>query len=187
MHIIWMQARSLRVDVCIPSGLPKSCNSYWRPSGLMSWRFLRALGGYFEVHLRGGRRRNHTSLVEKRIADLHEEWPNPFLVRGGHPRRTQIHGTTGRRAMWAELGIGVINFYVQIFQPKQPSHSNTLTGTWWRGGWVDSFQPDSRGFDSRSSRHVRKLVGQVLNSQLPVALRRETPAQYPCCVGSASE
>src|SRR6218665_2885700 len=30
-------------------------------------------------------------------------------------------------------------------------------------------------------------LGQVLNLQLPVALRREIPAQYPCCVGSASE
>ena len=29
--------------------------------------------------------------------------------------------------------------------------------------------------------------GQVLNLKLPVALQRETPAQYPCCVGSASE
>ena len=27
----------------------------------------------------------------------------------------------------------------------------------------------------------------ALNSQLPVALRRETPAQYSCCVGSAAE
>src|SRR6218665_1374652 len=33
----------------------------------------------------------------------------------------------------------------------------------------------------------RRDPGQVLNSQLPVALRREIPAQYPCCVGSASE
>jgi len=30
-------------------------------------------------------------------------------------------------------------------------------------------------------------LGQVLRSQLPVALRRETPTQYPCCVWSASE
>ena len=30
-------------------------------------------------------------------------------------------------------------------------------------------------------------LGQVLNLQMPLALRRETPAQYPCCVGSASE
>ena len=30
-------------------------------------------------------------------------------------------------------------------------------------------------------------LGQVLNSQLHVALRRETPAQYPCCVRSASK
>jgi len=30
-------------------------------------------------------------------------------------------------------------------------------------------------------------LGQVLNLQLPVVLQRETPAQYPCCVRSASE
>ena len=30
-------------------------------------------------------------------------------------------------------------------------------GTWWRLGCVDSFQPDGRGFDSRSSRHVGTL------------------------------
>ena len=30
-------------------------------------------------------------------------------------------------------------------------------------------------------------IVQGLNSQLPVALQRETPEKYPCCVGSASE
>ena len=29
--------------------------------------------------------------------------------------------------------------------------------------------------------------GQVLHSQLPVALRHEIPTQYPCCVGGVSE
>jgi len=33
----------------------------------------------------------------------------------------------------------------------------------------------------------RRDLGQALHSQLPVVLRRETPTQYPCCVGSASE
>src|SRR6218665_428736 len=33
----------------------------------------------------------------------------------------------------------------------------------------------------------RRDFGQVLHSQLSVAFRREIPAQYPCCVGSASE
>jgi len=40
---------------------------------------------------------------------------------------------------------------------------------------------------NRSCRHVGSDLGQVFNSQLPVAIRRETPSQYPCCVGSASE
>jgi len=30
----------------------------------------------------------------------------------------------------------------------------------------------------------RRDLGQVLNSQLPVALQREIPEQYPCCGGS---
>jgi len=33
----------------------------------------------------------------------------------------------------------------------------------------------------------RRDLGQVLHSQLPVALRLETPTQYPWCVGSASK
>ena len=41
------------------------------------------------------------------------------------------------------------------------------------------------GFESRSSRHVGTL-GKSL-TRLPVALRPETPAQHPCCVGSAFE
>jgi len=44
----------------------------------------------------------------------------------------------------------------------------------WRFGRVDAFRPKGHGFDCRSSRH-------------PVALRREIPAQYTGCVGSASE
>jgi len=34
-------------------------------------------------------------------------------------------------------------------------------------------------------RHV--YLRQFLHSQLPVALRRETPTEYPCCVRGASE
>src|SRR6218665_79988 len=34
---------------------------------------------------------------------------------------------------------------------------------------------------------VYRDLGQVLHSQLSVALRHETQIQYPCCVGSASE
>jgi len=34
---------------------------------------------------------------------------------------------------------------------------STFRGTWWRTGWVDSFQPEGRGFDSRPSRQVGTL------------------------------
>ena len=32
-----------------------------------------------------------------------------------------------------------------------------MLGTWWRIGRVEAFQPDGRGFESRSSRHVGTL------------------------------
>ena len=39
----------------------------------------------------------------------------------------------------------------------------SASGTWWLIGRVDSFQPEGRGFDSRSSRHVGTL-GKSLTS-----------------------
>ena len=51
------------------------------------------------------------------------------------------------------------------------SHSpHTSVGHVWSIGRVDAFRPKGHGFDSRSS---RRNLGQVLNSQLPVALWRE--------------
>jgi len=35
--------------------------------------------------------------------------------------------------------------------------SLTSRGTWWRLIWVDDFQPEGRGLDSRSSRHMGTL------------------------------
>src|SRR6218665_3624192 len=57
----------------------------------------------------------------------------------------------------------------------------------WRTGRVDAFRPKGHGFGSRSSRHVATLGKSVTHIILPVALRRGIPAQYPCCVGGASE
>ena len=39
-------------------------------------------------------------------------------------------------------------------------------GTWWRIGWVDCFQPEGRGFDFRSSRHVGTLGKSLIHSSL---------------------
>ena len=55
-----------------------------------------------------------------------------------------------------------------------------ISGTWWRLGWVDYFQPEGRGFDSRSSRHVYGPWASPLPT-VACALRRKTPIQYPCC------
>jgi len=43
-----------------------------------------------------------------------------------------------------------------------------------------------RGFEFLSGRHVGTL-SKSFTRLWPVALRRETPTQYPLCVGSASE
>jgi len=51
--------------------------------------------------------------------------------------------------------------------------------TWWRLGWVDSFLPEGRLFDSCSSRHVGPWASPL--PAVACALRRETPIQYSCC------
>ena len=57
-----------------------------------------------------------------------------------------------------------------------------------RGGALVEKKPfDRRVVGSNPALAAHRDIGQVLNLQLPVALRRETPAQYPCCVGDASE
>ena len=43
---------------------------------------------------------------------------------------------------------------------------NRNCGTWWRIGWVDSSQPEDRGLDSRSSRHVGTLGKSLTHSCL---------------------
>ena len=42
-------------------------------------------------------------------------------------------------------------------------------GMWWSLGWDDDFQPEGRGFDSRSSRHVGTL-GRSFTCSCPCAL-----------------
>ena len=64
--------------------------------------------------------------------------------------------------------------------------STTKIGAWWLIGRFVAFRPKGRGFESGSSRRVGTF-GKSLYSQLPVALRRETPTQYSGCVWSASE
>ena len=54
-------------------------------------------------------------------------------------------------------------------------------GAWWRIGRFETFRPKGREFESRSIRHVGTLAKSFTCSGL------KTPAQYPCCVGSASE
>ena len=55
------------------------------------------------------------------------------------------------------------------------------------GALVESMPFDRRVVDSNPALAPRRDLEQVHRSLLPVALRRETPAQYPCCVGSAPE
>ena len=71
---------------------------------------------------------------------------------------------------------------VQVHAKKHADiHIRTYVG---RGGaLIESIAFNWRVMGSTPARDL----GQVLNSHLPVALRLETSAQYPCCVGSASE
>src|SRR6218665_2952275 len=66
------------------------------------------------------------------------------------------------------------------------THTYIHCWTWWRIGRVDDFQPEDRGFDSRSSRHVGTLGKSFTCSCLwrfGVKLRYSIRA----VVGSASE
>ena len=54
------------------------------------------------------------------------------------------------------------------------------------GALVESILFDRRVSSSNPAQTPRGDHGQALNLRLPVALRRETPAQYPCCVGCTS-
>jgi len=55
-----------------------------------------------------------------------------------------------------------------------------------RGGALVESTPFVRMvMDSTSAPAPHRDPEQVLNSQFPVALRREIPAQYPLCVGKA--
>ena len=46
---------------------------------------------------------------------------------------------------------------VQIQNPSSRYNYISICGTWWQIGWVGDFQPEGRGFHSRSSRHVGTL------------------------------
>ena len=51
--------------------------------------------------------------------------------------------------------------------------------TWWHTGWVDTFQPEGHGFESRSSRHVGTMGKSLTRSRLwcfSVKLRYSTRA-----------
>ena len=67
---------------------------------------------------------------------------------------------------------------------KQISMFYISCGMVWRIGWVDTFRPKGRGFDSRSGRHVGPLgLGGVVGLTLPMARadRGSRPVYYiPC-------
>ena len=70
------------------------------------------------------------------------------------------------------LCIYYINIYIYIH------------GARWRIARVDAFRPEGAGFESRSSRHL----GKVLHLQLPAAIRRvNSDTASIAVVGSISE
>ena len=60
-------------------------------------------------------------------------------------------------------------------------------GTWWRLGWDDDFQPECRGFDSHSSRHVGTLGKSFTCSCMPVHFGVKLRYSIRAVVGSVSE
>ena len=76
--------------------------------------------------------------------------------------------TQGPLSVWQPVK-QLVSSAVEIFS-LNPNRSNSYQcfyyktrGTWWRLGWDDDFQPEGRGFDSRSSRHagIRAVVGST--------------------------
>jgi len=61
---------------------------------------------------------------------------------------------------------------------------SSYRGTWWCIGWGDDFQPEGRGLDSRSCRHVGTM-GIYL--QLPVRFCVKFRYSIWAVVGNASE
>ena len=58
---------------------------------------------------------------------------------------------------YSSLSCSTQEHLVHVKHGMSSEHMYSLCGTWWRLGWDDDFQPEGRGFDSRSSRHVGTL------------------------------
>ena len=72
--------------------------------------------------------------------------------------------------------------------PKLSATARTLycRGASWLSGGVQCIRC-GRSLVQIPHLPPRRDLEQVIHSQLPVALWRETPTRYPCCVGSAPE
>src|SRR6218665_39328 len=81
--------------------------------------------------------------------------------------------------------LSICSTHIATMRSDFKSHDIYCEARWFIGGF-NVFRPKCCGFESCSDR-PRRDIGQVLHSQLPVALRCETPTKYPCCVGSAYE
>src|SRR6218665_54993 len=91
---------------------------------------------------------------------------------------------------WGELSclIGELSggeMFGRIVRGKYPFPTPATVWAWWLIGSFVVFRP--KGLGSNPALAATKGPSQVLHSQLPVANRRETPTQYPRCVGSTSE
>src|SRR6218665_1902087 len=78
------------------------------PAGLAGWERLLAVGTeIFDVALRGGRRRNLTSLVKKLVADFHDGWTTigdaPSHPDTDYPPGRRLPDSNSRRALAAAV------------------------------------------------------------------------------------
>jgi len=75
----------------------------------------------------------------------------------------------------------------QLLCYVQCSCMYVINWVWLLTGRFCALRAKDHGFESRYGRHVKTLGKSLTRRTLPVALQREIPTQYPCCVRSSSE
>ena len=125
--------------------------------------------GLSDVHLPA--RWRYTSEHDRDILDRLKiyilSWNGAAIYLQGIHRLSNY--TVSQKKLWKMISV----IYVMVSGTSSTRHrsfpgakgirlhsSNAVTawcGSWWRLGWVDYFQPEGRGFDSRSCRHVGTL------------------------------
>src|SRR6218665_3059323 len=78
-----------------------------------------------------------------------------------------------------------VKYFKSLKITLQPVVVSSVVGS--GGALIESIAFNRRVVGSTPALAATILGKSLINPQLPVTLRHETPAQYPCCVGSATE